>query len=258
MQMKLDSGQVMSSVERYFDERQIGGDLTRGEISRLITEATQTNVSQIVQGVVGEVQDKIERLANAFEHASPGLVATTARQGPTAALRVQDGVIQRLPLDWRFPNSNALDFWMQWNIGDAGRNVRPLRSLDAKDYKFLDGIPLSAEEMKQRRTSNPNRRDTRRDVSDMKYMASVITKEAEKAGVQVPPGCDEATARSAFQAVEPQLRRLATSIRGREQHRWRTLLNKIRKRESDLAKQQQLRQQQEEDNSSTISSNSNV
>ena len=76
-----------------------------------------------------------------------------------------------------------MDAWRRWWIGDLGRSIPPLRSLNSKDFMFLDKIPLSAEEKhgKSGRGKN-NRRESRKTYNDLAFLMKYITTRVQEAG----------------------------------------------------------------------------
>jgi hypothetical protein len=87
------------------------------------------------------------------------------------------GKFHRLPEDWRFPRCGVFAVWRQWWIGDNVRHIPPLRDLEAKEYKHLDKIPLSEDEMHGRTGLHKNnRRKSRRTLCDLRYLIKFISK----------------------------------------------------------------------------------
>ena len=70
------------------------------------------------------------------------------------------GKYWRLPENIGFPRGTARDLWRRWNIGDTVNDVPPLRSLEAKEFKFIRKI-----------------------VNDMKTVCDFIESLAREAGV---------------------------------------------------------------------------
>ena len=44
------------------------------------------------------------------------------------------GQITRLPDDFQFPNGNAFDCWLQWNVGNAQRQIPPLQLIQVNEF----------------------------------------------------------------------------------------------------------------------------
>ena len=92
------------------------------------------------------------------------------------------GRYHRVPEDWRFPRISTFEAWHQWWVGDTIRQITPLRFLEPQDVKFLDDIPLSAQEMHGRSGRFQNsRRNSRKTLNDLSFLMKYITRRVEEA-----------------------------------------------------------------------------
>ena len=92
------------------------------------------------------------------------------------------GRYHRVPEDWRFPRISTLEAWHQWWVGDTIQQITPSRFLEPQDVKFLDDIPLSAQEMHGRSGRFQNsRRNSRKTLNDLSFLMKYITRRVEEA-----------------------------------------------------------------------------
>ena len=140
------------------------------------------------------------------------------------------GQITRLPDDFQFPNGNAFDCWLQWNVGNATRQIPPLRLIQVNEFiAVLDGKPKTdAEKRAQRGLHKANRQPSRKVSCDMKFLCTYIEKKAVEAGLDTSDRRLE-NIRRMFEATGEDVGSGSFNPR-KGQLKWRTIVAKIRKR----------------------------
>jgi hypothetical protein len=225
---------VIDGITQYFNQQAIGENLTVERVQAIVATATTQHVNIVVNELTANLSKQIENLTMAFErtrlsNSEVDQSTNNPRQRrATSYFGVTDGRIQRLPLDWRFPDGNPMQLWMQWNIGDSSKQVPALRVLDVKDFAFLDNIPLSEEEQKHhkgRKNKDNTRRPSRKTYSEMKFFCRYVEEKAAEAGLDVNNQSVQNVQRM-FEVATKEFRRLV-GVRTREQGRCLTLVQKL-------------------------------
>ena len=220
---------VMGGLKEYFEARNIGGgEMTEARVRAMIAEVCRQNAEDLVE----KIGEKLESLAKAVGGGSLELQTNGQPQGErgeTYVLRTNRlGQITRLPEDFQFPNGNAYDCWMQWNVGNATRQIPPLRLVEVREFMgVLDTKPKTdLEKRSQRGLYKEKRRPARKVSNDMKFLCTYIEKKAVEAGFDTADRCLD-NVRRMFEAAGEDFR--STNPR-KGQLKWRTLVCKIRKR----------------------------
>lgn len=218
---------VMDKVSEYFDQQSIGENLTVERVKAIVASATSQQINRVVTELTTNLSKQIE--------------------GLTLALGTSNGRLQRLPNDWRFPEGNPIQLWTQWNVGDNAKQVPPLRSLNAKDFVFLDAIPLSEKEQKElkgRKNNQNKRRASRKTYSEMKSFCQYIEEKAKEAGFDIKDR-SLANVRRMYEVAAVEFRKLL-GARAREQGRcWRTLVRKLQDKKKAGGREQREQMGQE-------------
>jgi hypothetical protein len=70
--------------------------------------------------------------------------AQPEQQQDTYIIRTNSlGQITRLPNDFQFPNGNAYNCWVQWNVGNAVKQIPPLQLVQLREFQaVLDTKPM--------------------------------------------------------------------------------------------------------------------
>jgi hypothetical protein len=228
---------VMTGLREYFDVRKIGGgEMTEARVREMIADGCRHNSEDLIE----QIGAKLDSLAVAFEKSTGGGRLEIARnvqppqqqqQEETYVLRTNtQGQITRLPNDFQFPNGNAYDCWMQWNIGNAVRQIPPLRLVEVREYQaVLDKKPKTVTEKRGQRGLHIDKRRPSRKVScDMRFLCLYIEEKASEAGLDCSDRKLE-NVRAMFEAAGKDVCAGAVNPR-KGQLKWRTIVSKIRTR----------------------------
>jgi hypothetical protein len=228
---------VMTGLREYFDVRKIGGgEMTEARVREMIADGCRHNSEDLIE----QIGAKLDSLAVAFEKSTGGGRLEIARnvqppqqqqQEETYVLRTNtQGQITRLPNDFQFPNGNAYDCWMQWNIGNAVRQIPPLRLVEVREYQaVLDKKPKTVTEKRGQRGLHIDKRRPSRKVScDMRFLCLYIEEKASEAGLDRSDRKLE-NVRAMFEAAGKDVCAGAVNPR-KGQLKWRTIVSKIRTR----------------------------
>jgi hypothetical protein len=233
---------LMDSMQEYFEQQEIGQDITIGRVRGMIEAATQQNVSNLV----GKFNDGLDKLTKAFEQSQQptnrGATGTADNTLPAnrqprnvMAMGAVGGRIQRLPSSWRFPHGGPYQLWTVYNIGDSEKRVPALRLLNALDFKFLDTIPLSDEEKRGKRGPNAGkRRASRRTYNDMIYLCKYIEEKAVATGLSVGDHRSVEDVRRMYEVASEHFKdilRRRGNERCLEQGKWSTVVKSLRQRD---------------------------
>ena len=225
---------VMERVTEYFNQQAIGEDLTVERVKAIVASATSQHVNVVVNELTTNLSKQIENLTIAFESTrlnnseSHEVIRNGRQQRVTTYFGAAQGWIQRLPNDWRFPDGSPLQLWTQWNIGDNTKQIPALRVLDAKDFAFLDKIPMSEEEQKNhkgRKNGQNTRRPSRKTYSEMKFFCRYVEEKAAQAGLNINDR-SALNVRRMYEVALAEFKQLV-GVRAREQGRWLTLVRKL-------------------------------
>ena len=136
-------------------------------------------------------------------------------------VRLNGGLLSRLPADFEFPQAGVYDLWIKWNIRDTVRKIPPLKKLRSKDYSFLDSKP---------KPGGGKRRVARKIFCDMKYICGLIETAAIEKGMDPSDGVP-ANIRLIYDEVSPSVF-ASVKLGGRTtQFHWATIVDKMRKRD---------------------------
>ena len=103
-------------------------------------------------------------------------------------------------------------------------SIPPICSIKPLDLKFLDDIPLTAEEMHRRTGTNKNcRRPARKIYGDLKYLMDYITRKVVAAGA-MKDVITETSVKQMFDAVGDEFRGGRNAQKG-----WQTVVSEVRK-----------------------------
>jgi hypothetical protein len=223
---------VMGGLTAYFDTRRIGGgEMTEARIREMIALACKQNVDELVR----RVEEKVDSLKTVFEQSTTGNAGRPTRQDAADArgtpLRVNHlGQISRLPNDFQFPSGGMYDCWTQWNVGDAEREIPPLRKLGPREFRFIDNMPKTDAEKRSQRGKHINkRRPSRKIFSDMKFICSYIESKASEAGVDTSD-TSLANVRTMYEAAKTELIIPGARNQRADQLKWRTMVFRLRKK----------------------------
>lgn len=235
---------VMDKVSEYFDQQSIGENLTVERVKAIVASATSQQINTVVTELTTNLSKQIESLTLALEgtricnsESQHGL-HHSRQQRDLAYLGTSNGRLQRLPNDWRFPEGSPIQLWTQWNVGDNTKQVPPLRSLDAKDFVFLDAIPLSEKEQKElkgRKNNQNKRRASRKTYSEMKFFCQYVEEKAKEEGFDIKDR-SLSNVRRMYEVAALEFRKLL-GPRAREQGRWRTLVRKLQDKKKSVREQ---------------------
>jgi hypothetical protein len=137
---------VMNDLKDYFEVQKIGGrEMTEARVREMIADGCRKNAEDLV----GQIQTKLNSLATVFEKSTGGerlkfqRSAQPKQQQDMYVLRTNSLVqITRLPNDFQFPNGNAYDCWVQWNVGTVVRQTPPLQLVQVREFQaVLDTKP---------------------------------------------------------------------------------------------------------------------
>mmetsp|Transcript_20027 Transcript_20027/g.43090 ORF Transcript_20027/g.43090 Transcript_20027/m.43090 type:complete len:650 (+) Transcript_20027:2-1951(+) len=184
-----------------------------------------------------EIRERLNRLDTAPQDLTNEDAADTTPQldGPAAqdaAYRYHGRNQTRLPDSFRFPRCGMYSLWKQWWLGDSNNGVPPLRTLDAKDFKWLDDLPLTPEEMHGRTGPNKHkRRPSSKVLSDMKALCLFIqcnARESVQTELRSPDSLTTELVYSVFESTYPLLLALLEEqgVKGN----WRTVVGNLRRK----------------------------
>ena len=228
---------VMGGLTDYFDTRRIGsGEMTEARIKELIALACKQNVDELVK----RVETTVDGLKTAFKEASFGNADAAVRQdaedavvpqGATYMLRANNrGEISRLPSNFQFPRAGIYDCWVQWNVGNAERQIPPLRKLGPREFLFIDNIPKTvAEKLSQRGKHIDKRRPSRKIFSDMKFICNYIESKAGDSGVDTSD-VSSGNVRKMYDTAVKDLIIPGERNQRVDQLKWRTMVSRVRKK----------------------------
>jgi hypothetical protein len=220
---------VMKGITDYFEVRRIGGgEMTEARVKEMIAAGCRQNAEELVE----KIGTRLDSLATRFSGGGLELQRNEQPQTQdTYVLRTNRlGQITRLPEDFQFPNGNAYDCWLQWNVGNAVRQIPPLRLVNVTEFQgILDEKPKTdAEKRAQRGLHKGKRRPSRKVSCDMKYLCTYIEAKASEAGLDTSDRCLNNIQRM-FEAAGNDVGSGSVNPR-KGQLKWRTLVPKIRKR----------------------------
>lgn len=193
-------GRMTNLINGIFDDRNVAN----GTISE-----------HRIRSIITTTYDRLfEKLTNQGATTNNLEVATQQRtQG--FAPHYHHGKYWRLPANFGFPKGTARDLWRRWNVGDTVNNVPPLRTLDAKEFKFMDGIA--------------GQRPSRKIVADMKMVCEFIESLAKESGVDCCQGLSEMQCFEIFDQVASTENGLQSTSNRRAHIQWRTAIRKIQR-----------------------------
>ena len=224
--------QVMAGVTKYFDDRRIGGgDMTEARINDIVGGALKEQFGSFEIRLEKQVQTLSENFAKATGNTVPLelVTETTTKKKTVMTLSAFGGKLLRLPRDFQFPMLGVQDLWIKWNVGDETRGIPPLRTLNPGDYSFLDKIEKTAAELRGATGKHKQkRRKTTKTVCDMKFICNAVEGAAKGLGYDASDKSYPNLVRmveAAMSELDPK-----ASTRGKNQHRWQTVVARVRKR----------------------------
>jgi hypothetical protein len=210
---------VVAGVKDLLDTRKItGGELTESRLKDMIKTATAPDF-QVLNVRFDQLLDRRHPLQppRPFE----SMESDDSRQ-PVDELRLNGGLLSRLPANYEFPQAGVYDLWIKWNVRDTVRKIPPLKTLHSKDYSFLDSKPSP-------KPGGGKRRAARKIFSDMKYICGLIETAAKEIGMDPSDGVP-ANIRLIYEQVSPSVF-AGVKLGGRNtQFHWATIVDKVRRR----------------------------
>jgi hypothetical protein len=184
---------VIGGLKNYFEVRKIGGgEMTEARVREMIAAGCRQENAEDLLKKIGTRPESLETtkipIIGTAEKRATELQRNEQPQGQdTSVLRTNHrlGQITRLPDDFQFPSGNAYDCWLQWNLGNAVRQIPPLRLVQLIEFqRVLDANPKADAETRARRGLHKGKkRPTRKTSCDMKYLCTYIEKKASEAGL---------------------------------------------------------------------------
>ena len=227
---------VMDGLTGYFDEKEIGGgNLTEGRIKSMISSSLEGPMKalgeQISKMGVGATNTATNTTTNTTTTAN-GTTTTTANNNPpkqTFTPHLHGGKYNKLPKDFQFPKAGVADLWQRWNVGDTERQIPPLKTLIAEDFKFLDRIPKTdAEKQHTGGKHKDKKRPARKTYNEIKFVCKYIEEQGRLKGYD-PSNRSIENVNSIYQAVSPLLFDDNNSAR-ETQLKWLTIRTRLRKK----------------------------
>jgi hypothetical protein len=115
-------------------------------------------------------------------------------------------------------------------VGDAEREIPPLRKLGPREFRFIDNMPKTDAEKRSQRGKHINkRRPSRKIFSDMKFICSYIESKASEAGVDTSD-TSLANVRTMYEAAKTELIIPGARNQRANQLKWRTMVFRLRKK----------------------------
>ena len=224
---------VMAGLADYFGTWRIGsGEMTEARIQELIGAACQQNVDKLVKRVEATVNSlKTAFQATTFGNGLPVRQDAEDAANKTYRLRTNTrGEISRLPSDFQFPNAGIYDCWVQWNVGNAERQIPPLRKLGPREFLFIDNMPKTATEKRaQRGKHKDKRRPSRKIFCDMKFICTYIQSKGTDAGMDTSD-ISLGNIRNIYDTAVKELIIPGERNNRVDQLKWRTMVARVRKK----------------------------
>lgn len=197
------------------EDRAIGAKtVTFDGLNEMITDCLdKAGVSELVRQF--KDKDAIGTSQRATDSSAGSAPAPTHRISNGGFLHFWGGRYRRLPEDFLFPDCGVLPMWQLWMCGNEAQSWPPLRHVDGGDLKTLD---------------------TRKRLSDLKYLMKKIQNEARRSGLKWGSQPQIALVNEIFERCRHIVEVGEGTDCGRQRRRsqlsWRTVVNILRRHNS--------------------------
>ena len=135
-QISADIKNIVPQMERILDNRQFNGQISLAQMKNIMNE------SSVIAGITSELSSLRKELRERtllpntleVEEDVSGVIV-----GNRVLYNHSDGVLRRVPVSWKFPQSALHLMYVYWHLGDENNRISPMKFFTPTDIDFLQG-----------------------------------------------------------------------------------------------------------------------